>query len=72
MCADVELPRANLRVVCPDLAGVGMCAVPLVVRACSLSVHAFQGVQLCKFVTVCWYEPVFRGLEHIWRVCGGI
>jgi hypothetical protein len=20
----------------------------------------------------CWYEPVFRVLEHIWRVCGGI
>jgi hypothetical protein len=20
----------------------------------------------------CWYEPIFRVLEHIWRVCGGI
>ncbi len=20
----------------------------------------------------CWHEPIFRGLEHIWRVCGGI
>ena len=21
---------------------------------------------------LCWYEPVFRVLEHIWRVCGEI
>ncbi len=24
----------------------------------------------CCFL--CWYEPIFRVLEHIWRVCGGI
>ena len=34
------------------------------------AIEAMSFRKLTKWI--CWYEPTFRVLEHIWRVCGGI